>query len=129
MDARVRTPTENDAQIGELFGQLVNDGRNLVRAEADLYKKIALYRVGKAKAGAVALVVGGLLAYAGLIAFMVGLVFGLANLVGPVAAGAIVLVATCIISFLLIRFGASKLAALGGDADERAALAAGEHGL
>lgn len=126
MDARVNNPDPVDKPIGELFGQLVDDGRELVRAELGLYKKVALYRAGKAKTGAVALVAGGFIAYAGLIAFMVGLVLGLANLVGPVAGGLIVLAVSGLVAFLLVRFGAAKLAALGGDADEKAAIAAGE---
>ncbi|HWH16917.1 MAG TPA: phage holin family protein [Allosphingosinicella sp.] len=124
MDARVQSPT--DSSIGELFGQLVDDGRTLVRSEVGLYKQIALYRAGKAKNGAIALVAGGLLAYAGLIAALVGLVIGLTDLVGGVAAGLIVLAVTGLIAFLLVRYGAGKMAALSGDEEEKAALAAGE---
>lgn len=124
MDAPAANPT--DSSIGDLFGQLVDDGRSLVRAEVDLYKEIALYRAGKAKVGIAALVAGGLLAYAGLIAALVGLVMGLADLVGPVAGGLIVLAGAGIIGFVLIRFGASKMAALSGDSEEKSAVAAGE---
>lgn len=124
MDARVQHQT--DGSIGELFGQLVDDGRTLVRSEVDLYKQIALYRAGKAKIGIAALVAGGLLAYAGLIAALVGLVMGLADLVGPVLGGLIVLAIAGIAAYFLFRFGASKMAALSGDEDEREALAAGE---
>lgn len=124
MDARVQNPT--DASIGDLFGRLVDDGRTLVRAEVGLYKQIALYRANKAKLGIAALVGGGLLAFAGLIAFLVGVVIGLTDLVGGVAAGLIVLAVTGIIAFVLFRWGAAKMAALSGDAEERAALAAGE---
>jgi hypothetical protein len=126
MDARVQHPT-TDPSIGDLFGQLVDDGRGLVRAEVNLYKQVALYRASKAKIGIAALVGGGLLAYAGLIAFLVGLVMGLADLVGPVLGGLIVLAVSGIVAFLLFRFGAGKMAALSGDEDEKAALAAGEH--
>ena len=124
MDARVQHPA--DPSIGDLFGQLVDDGRNMVRAEVGLYKQIALYRANKAKLGAAALVGGGLLAYAGLIAFLVGLVMGLGDLVGPVAGGLIVLAVTGIVAFLLFRWGASKMSALSGDPEEKAVLAAGE---
>ncbi len=124
MDARVQNPAESS--IGDLFSQLVADGRNLVSAEVNLYKQIALYRAGKAKNGVIALVAGGFLAYAGLIAFLVGVVMGLADLVGPVLGGLIVLAVTGIVAFLLIRYGASKMAALSGDADEKAALRTGE---
>lgn len=129
MDARVQHPVREDpaeSSIGDLFHQLVDDGKSLARAEVNLYKQIALFRVGKAKSGLVALVAGGLLAYAALIAFMVGLVMGLADLVGPVAGGAIVLAVTGIIAFFLFRYGAGKMAALSGDEEERSAIKAGE---
>lgn len=125
MDARVQHPTDS-ASIGDLFGRVIDDGRTLVRSEVNLFKQIALYRAGKAKLGIAALVGGGLLAYAGLIAFLVGLVIGLADIVGPVAGGLIVLAVTGIVAFLLFRWGAGKMAALSGDPEEKAALAAGE---
>ncbi len=105
MDARVRVTetASSDSSIKDLFGQLVDDGRGLVRAEVNLYKQVALYRAGKAKVGMAALVAGGLLAYAGLIAFMVGLVMGLAHLVGPVLGGLIVLAVAGIAAFFLFR--------------------------
>lgn len=115
-----------DGSISELFHQLVDDGRNLVGAEVNLYKQVALYRAGKAKAGVIALVAGGLLAFAGLIAFLVGLVIGLADLIGPVAGGLVVLAGAGAVGYLLVRFGAGKMAALSGDPEEKAALAAGE---
>ncbi len=125
MDARVQHPPTDDS-LGGLFGQLVDDGRTAFRAEVNLYKQIALYRAGKAKTGAVALVAGGLLAYAGLIACLVGIVIGLTELVGGVAAGLIVLAVTGLVGFLLIRYGAGKLAALSGSPEEQAAISAGE---
>lgn len=124
MDARVQNPTGDS--IGELFHQLVDDGRAFVGAEVNLYKQIAVYRAGKAKSGIAALVAGGLLAYAGLIAALVGFVMGLDPLVGPVAGGLIVLAVTGLIAFLLVRWGAGKMSALSGDEEEKAALAAGE---
>lgn len=126
MDARVQhNPAESS--IGDLFHQLVDDGRNLVGSEVNLYKQIALYRASKAKNGIIALVAGGLLAYAALIAFMVGLVMGLADLIGPVAGGFVVLAVTGVIAFLLFRYGAGKMAALSGDPEEKAALREGEN--
>ena len=130
MDARVQTPRADDpadSSIGDLFHQLVDDGRAFVTAEANLYKQIATYRAAKAKNGVVALVAGGLLAYAALIAFLVGLVMGLADLMGPVLGGLVVLAVSGGIAFLLIRYGVGKMSALGGDAEEKAALKRGEH--
>ena len=118
----------NPAQdsIGDLFHQLVDDGRNVVKAEVDLYKQIGLYRFGKAKSGFIAFAAGGLLAFSALIAFMVSLVMGLDPLIGPVAGGLVVLAASGLIAYLLFRYGAAKMAALSGDPQEKAALAAGE---
>jgi phage-related minor tail protein len=129
MDARVTTPRADDpaeSSIGDLFHRLIDEGKTFVSAEANLYKQVALYRAGKAKNGVIALVAAGLLAYAGLIAALVGLVMGLANLIGPVAAGVAVLAVTGIIAFLLVRYGASKMTALSGDPEEKAALKSGE---
>ena len=129
MDARVQTPRPDDpadASIGDLFHQLVDDGRSLIGAEANVYKQIARYRVGKAKNGIAALVAALFLMNAALVAFFVGLVLGLAHLIGPVAAGIAVLAATGVLGYFLVRYGAGKLAALGGDEEEKAALQAGE---
>lgn len=129
MDARVSTPQPADPAdrpIGELFHQLVDDGRTLASAEVNLYKQIALYRIGKAKNGVVALVVAGVLLHAALIACFVGFVMGIADWIGPVAAGLAVLVLSGIVAFVLFRYGAGKMAALSGDPEEKAALQAGE---
>jgi predicted PurR-regulated permease PerM len=115
-----------DASIGDLFHRLVEDGRTFVGAEANVYKEIARYRVGKAKFGLVALVAAIFIVNAGLVAAFVGLVMGLADLVGPVFGGLIVLVLAAIVGGLLARWGAGKLGALAGDAEEKAALSAGE---
>jgi len=129
LDARVQIPRADDpadASIGDLFHQLVDDGKSYARAEANVYKAIASYRFGKAKNGIIALVAAYFLLSAALVAFFVGLVMGLADLVGPVAAGFLVLAATGAIGFLLVRYGIGKLSALSGDPEEKAALLAGE---
>lgn len=116
----------NESSIGDLLHTLVEDGRALVGAEVALYKEIALYRAGRARTGLIALVAGGLLAFAGLVAALVGCVLGLAPLIGPFAAGLLVLAVAGALGFLLVRYGAGKLAALSGSPEETAALAAGE---
>ena len=124
MHGRVENPDDNS--IGDLIQQLVDEGRSVASAEANLYKQIALYRIGKARTSAIALAAGGFLAFAGLIAALVGMVMGLAVLIGPVAAGLVVLAVTGLIGVILVRFGIGKMAALSGDAEEKAALTAGE---
>jgi hypothetical protein len=129
LDARVQMPQPEDpadTPIGDLFQQLVDDGRSFLKAETNLYTEIARYRVGKAKFGIVGLVAAIFIVNAGLVAAFVGLVMGLATLVGPVLAGILVLLAATVAGGLLARWGAGKLAALGGDTEEKAALKAGE---
>ncbi len=115
-----------DASIGDLFHQLADDGKSYARAEVNLYKQIARYRVGKARNGLIALAATWFLMNAALIAFFVGLVMGLADLIGPVAGGIAVLVITGILGYFLVRYGIGKLSALSGDAEETAALRTGE---
>ena len=130
MDARVHTTHSHDdpaeASVADLFHKVVDDGRALVGAEVNLYKQIAAYRASKAKNGIIALVAAVFLLNAALVAFFVGLVMGLADLIGPVAGGLAVLVVTGIIGFLMVRYGIGKLSVLGGDREEKAALKAGE---
>jgi hypothetical protein len=129
MDARVQVPKvddPSDASVADLFHKLIDDGRSMVGAEVNLYKQIAAYRASKAKNGIVALVAAVLLLNAALVAFFVSLVMGLDNFLGPIGAGLAVLAVTGLIGFLLVRYGAGKLAVLGGDQEEKAALAAGE---
>ena len=129
VDARVQSPRPDnptESSVGDLFHQLVEDGRSLIGAEVNLYKQIAAYRASKAKNGIVALVAALFLLNAALVAFFVSLVMGLADLMGPVLAGVVVLAVTGIVGFFLVRYGVAKVAVLGGDAEEKAALKAGE---
>ena len=124
MPLRLEQPPE--ASIGDLVHQLVEDGRTAARAEFNLYREIALYRIGKAKAGVIALAMGARRALAGLLTLLVMIAVGLAVLIGPVAAGLIVAAAAGLIAYALIRFGVSRLKVLGGDDAEQLALKRGE---
>jgi hypothetical protein len=115
-----------DTSIAELFHQLVDDGGNVVRAEINLYKQIARYRVAKARGAIVALIVGGLLLLAALIVLLVMVALALAFEIGPVGAGLVVAAATSLIAGLLLRYGIGAIAVLGGDEGERAALRRGK---
>lgn len=119
-----RPPEE--PSIGDLFGRLADEGKAYVRAEAGVYKAIAARRVGNAKSGVIALVAAALLTNAALGMLLVCFALGLAPVVGPVLAGLIVFAAIAVISLFLARFGAARMKALGGDAEERAALAGAE---
>jgi hypothetical protein len=115
-----------ERSIGELFGQLSDDARSYAAAEAKLYQAIARRRIGRARNGAIALVAAVLLANAALGVLLIGLSLELALHVGPALGGLIVTVVVLGLAFLLVRYGAAKLGALGGDPEERAALKAGE---
>jgi Putative Actinobacterial Holin-X, holin superfamily III len=124
LDARAGQAEESS--LGELFGRLSDDARAYAAAEAKLYQGIARRRVGRARGGAIALVAAALLANAALVVLLIGLTLELARLVGPALAGLIVTLVVLGIAYLLVRYGIGKLGALAGDADERAALQAGE---
>jgi hypothetical protein len=118
-----------DTSIAELFHQLVDDGGNVVRAEVSLYKQIARYRLAKASGALAALVVGGLLLFAGLIVLLVMVALALAFEIGPVGAGLVVFAVAALIGGLLLRYGIGAIAVLGGDEDERRALRKGKQKL
>jgi high-affinity Fe2+/Pb2+ permease len=121
-------PAGNQAEssIGELFGRLGDEARAYARAEANLFRSIARHRIGKARNGAIALVAAALLANAALIVLLVGLALELALITTP-AIGALIVAGVVLVgAFLLVRYGAPKLGALGGDEEERKALKTGE---
>ena len=124
MDAQTSHPPE--PTIGDLFGRLADEGKSFARAEVNLYRAIAMRRISLAKNGAIALVATMFLVNAGLIALMVGLAMQLAKWVGPALGGLIVFLVVGAIGYFLVRYGVGKLSALGGDAEERAALETGE---
>ena len=116
----------DESSLGDLFGRLADDGKAFVKAEADLYKAIALRRAGRAKSGAIALVVAALLANAALIILLFGIAFGLSARVGVFFGTLITVLGAGLVAFFLVRFGADRMKALSGDEEERKALAAGE---
>jgi hypothetical protein len=112
--------------IGELFGRLGEDGRAFVQAEIGLVKAIARHRIDAARNGMIALVAGILLLNAALIALVVSIALALAPVVGPLLGGLVTFAGVAAIAALLARWGAGRMSALAGDAEERAALAGAE---
>jgi hypothetical protein len=117
---------QREESIGGLFRRLLDEGSALVRAEANLYQQIALARLEKAKAGAIACASGILLAFAALVVLLVMAALALAVRIGPLAAGLIVAGLALLLALGLFRYGAGRLTALGGDDEERRALDRGE---
>ena len=124
MDGPAGDPREES--IGDLFGRLADDGRAYARAEIDLYRQIALHRAGRARAGLIALVAGGVLLLSSLTALIIGLVLWLAAPIGPLLAGLAVAALLALTGYLLVRFGLVRLRALKGGAEEAEALKRGE---
>lgn len=124
MDAPGQDP--NEESIGDLFGRLIEDGRSYAKAEIEVVRQIARHRAGKARNGAILLGIGAVLLLAALIALMLGLVLGLAVLIGPVPAGLAIAVLFAGVGSILIRYGTVGLRALAGDEEERQAIARGE---
>jgi uncharacterized membrane protein len=124
LSTQLEDPSETS--IGELFHQLVDDSRQVIRTEIDFYREIALYRANKAKAGLAALAVGGVLFLAALIVLILMLAEGLAIQIGPVAAGLVVAGVVALIGYGLVRYGTRRLAVLAGDEEERKAISQAE---
>ncbi len=115
-----------DDSIGDLVGRLVEDGREYARAEIGFYKQIARYRAGKARNGLILLAAGAVLGLSALTALILGLVLGLANLIGPVLAGIAVALVLAGGGYVLVRIGIGGIGALSGDEGEKQAIARGE---
>lgn len=124
MDTPAHDPREES--IADLVNRLIEDGRSYARAEIDLLKQIARHRAGRARTGLVLVTAGAVLGLSALTALVLGLVLGLATLIGPLAAGLVVTAVLAGIAFLLVRFGLAGLRALSGDEEERQAVARGE---
>ena len=87
-----------DVPIGQLFTQLVDDGKRYARAEVELYKAKA---ADKAQPLKMAAIYGGIavtLALSAVTALLVGLILALQTLVGPLAATLIVVLVTLVIA-------------------------------
>ena len=115
-----------DESISDLVGRLVEDGRRYARAELDLVREIARHRAGKARSGFVALAIGIIALLSAVTALLLGLVLGLATLIGPLLAGIAISAILAGIGYFLVMAGLNRLRALSGDDEERAAVSRGE---
>jgi Putative Actinobacterial Holin-X, holin superfamily III len=124
LDAPAHDPREES--IGDLVGRLIEDGRSYARAEVDLLKRIARHRANRARNGLILLAAGAILLFSSLTALILGLVLGLATLIGPLLAGIAVALLLAGIGYGLVRYGLAGLKALGGDEEEEQAVKRGE---
>ncbi|WP_267349682.1 phage holin family protein [Sphingomonas sp. GM_Shp_2] len=106
---RPPAPADEGETLTTLVGRLVDDSRNLVGAEIALYKARGLERVSRYKSAAIFFVAAGVLALAGLIALLVGLILSLATLIGPLGATAVVVVVVLVAAGILAMIGKSRM--------------------
>ncbi|MBX3594088.1 hypothetical protein [Sphingomonas sp.] len=83
---------QDEAGIGTLIARAIGDGRAYAQAELDYWKALAIDRIADARAAAILGVIVFLLAQAGAIALIVGLLMILTPIVGAVAATLIVVI-------------------------------------
>ncbi len=106
---RPPAPADEGETLTTLVGRLVDDSRNLVGAEIALYKARGLERASRYKSAAIFFVAAGVLALAGLIALLVGLILSLATLIGPLGATAVVVVVVLVVAGILAMIGKSRM--------------------
>ena len=127
MDGAEQPETETtEESIGDLVGRLAENGRAYAEAELEVIKAIARHRAARARKGAILVAVGATLLLSALTALVLGLVLGLAQLIHPALAGLAVCLVLAAIGGVLAWSGVGGLAALGGDEEERQALARAE---
>ena len=105
----------DDEGIGELLGRLSGDGKAYVQAEIAYYKALAADKGGKAGIAAAYGAGAAVLAIAGLVALLIGLILTLATLVGPGWATLIVVGVTFALAALLALVARSKARLVTGD--------------
>ena len=100
---------DDDRPIGELIGQLYDDGRAYARAEVELWKAKGRAEVGRYRAAAMFGAAGAALALAALVAFAMTLVIGFARLIGPFGGGAAAVVILGLGAYVLFNFARQRL--------------------
>ena len=102
-------PPPPDRPVGELVHELIEDGKAYARAEIGLYRTIAAAK-GKALALPIGLFVAAFfIGTTALTALAVGVVLGLATLIGPLAAGFVGMLIFAAIAGILGWWGYSRL--------------------
>lgn len=100
---------DDERPVGDLVHELVENGKAYARAEVDLAKTMAASKVTAFKLPSILFASALLLLIGGVSALGVGLVAGLANLIGPVLAGILVFLAFAAIAGGLAWYGSTRL--------------------
>lgn len=103
--------TLGEQGLGDLVRQLTADAREAAQAEVGVHKARLFDKVQRYKTAAIFFATAGVLAFAALIALLVGLILALATIVGPGWATAIVVGVVLVAAAILGMIGKSRLAA------------------
>ena len=98
-----------DESIGALFTNVVDDGRELAKAEIALVKAKLSERVASYKVAAIFFGAAAVLAFAAVITLLVGLVLALAPLIGPLLATLVVVGIVLVLAVVLAVIGKNSL--------------------
>ncbi len=98
---------EDERAIGELFGQLIDDGKAYARAEAELAKARVLSEADRAKRPLILGLFGGAMAFVALIALVMTLVLSAASWLGPLGGGLLVTACLGALAWLLLAMAQS----------------------
>jgi hypothetical protein len=100
---------DDDRPIGELIGQVFDDGRAYAQSEVDLLKVRARAEISRYRQVAIIGAAGAALALAALVAFAMTLVIGFARLIGPFGGGAAAVAILGLGSFILFNLAQQRL--------------------
>ena len=109
------TPGEDDRSIGEMIGQILDDGRSYAQAEIDLAKVRAKAEVNRYRRAAMLGGAAAALALAALVAFAMTLVIGFARWFGPFGGGAAAVLILALAAFGLFNLARSSIVERPGD--------------
>ncbi len=105
-----RPDAGDDRPIGEMIGQVFDDGRAYAQAEVELIKVKARAEVNRYRQAAMIGAAGAALALAALVAFAMTLVIGFARLIGPFGGGAAAVAILGLGAFILFNLAQQRLA-------------------
>lgn len=100
---------ENERTLGQLLTEITNDLSTLLRKEIQLARVETMEKASQATQSIVLMVAGGLVAYTGVVALVIGIIVALANWMPLWVSALIVGVVLAIVGFVLIQSGRGSL--------------------
>lgn len=101
--------TKDERSLGELFSELATETSNLVKQEVSLAQAELTQKATKAGKNVGYLVVGGAIAYAGLLAIIAAVIIGLSHVVSAWIAALLVGIIITVVAVVMIMSALSAL--------------------